>query len=312
MQMLPPLKPPALRAGDAIRIVSLASPVDEAKLERGGQALAQLGYAPKMDRASVLAREGFFAGSTGDRVEALKRALCEPGSRAILCARGGYGSTYLLDRLRDLQAPPKIFCGFSDITSAQIFLWQRFGWVTFYGPMAASGFDGGANAPGGYDRESFVSAVAGTTQGWSMDLRGESLVPGEADGIILGGCLTLIETTLGTPWELQTDGAILVLEDRDMKPYQVDRALMHLRQAGKFDGVVAVICGEFPGGGAPPGTATVKDVVERVLATLGVPIVWGAAVGHTSRPMLTIPLGVGARVSAGARTKLEILEPAVV
>ena len=120
----------------------------------------------------------------------------------------------------------------------------------------------------------------------------------------------MIETSLGTPWELETVGAILVLEDRGMKPWQVDRALMHLKQAGKFRGVAGIILGEFPECGAPEGSETVRDVARRVLGPLGVPIIWGAPVGHAERPMLTLPLGVWARLSTDGETRLEILEPA--
>lgn len=308
--MLQPLKPPALQPGDAIRVLSLASPVEEARLERGCDELMRLGYAVRADRGSVLARDGFFAGAPSGRVEALKEGICEDESRAIFCTRGGYGSNYLLDSLQHLRAAPKIFCGFSDVTSVQTFLWQKFRWVTFYGPMVAAGMDRGANAPGGYDRASLVNALTETKRGWSIDLKGEWLASGSADGMLLGGCLTLVESTLGTPWALDTQDAILVLEDRDMKPYQADRALMHLKQAGKLGGVAGVILGEFPGCDAVAGTATVKDVAQRILGTLGIPVVWGAAVGHTPRAMLTMPLGVRARLS-GSSPKIELLEPTV-
>ena len=177
--------------------------------------------------------------------------------------------------------------------------------------MAASGVDCGADSPGGYDRESFTSALTERNSGWTIDLRGESLVTGSADGVLLGGCLTLVQTSLGTSWELDAKGAILILEDRDMRPYQVDRALMHLKQAGKFDGVTAVVLGEFPGCDAPPGTETVKNVARRILGSLNIPVVWGAAIGHTERPMLTLPLGVRSRLSANDGAKIDLLEPAV-
>jgi muramoyltetrapeptide carboxypeptidase len=307
-----PVKPPALRLGDSVRIISLASPVDEIRLERGCAELARIGYEVKVDPARVLARDGFFAGPKSDRVQALKQAFCETDSRAILCARGGYGSNYLLRALDDLRASPKILCGFSDITSLQVFLWRTFGWVTFYGPMVGSGFDCGADSPGGYDGESFTRALTETEKSWTIDLRGESLAPGVAEGILLGGCLTLVQTSLGTAWEPHTNGAILILEDRDMKPYQVDRVLMHLKQAGKFDGLAAAILGEFPGCDAPPGTETVKDVARRILGSLEIPVVWGAAIGHTDRPMLTLPLGVRARLTTQETARLEFLEPAVI
>ncbi|MGA8143039.1 MAG: LD-carboxypeptidase [Candidatus Acidiferrales bacterium] len=305
-----PLKPPALRPGDAVRILSLASPVDEARLKNGSDELARLGYAVRLDRDSVLAQRGFFAGSAAARAGALKAAIAEPETRAIFCTRGGYGSNYLLDTLSVALASPKIFCGFSDITSLHVFLWQKFRWVTFHGPMVAAGLDRSANAAAGYDAESLTRALSESKQGWILDLKGEPLVPGVVEGTVLGGCLNLVEATLGTPWELDTRGAILILEDRAMKPWHVDRALMHLQQAGKFRSAKGFILGEFPESDPPAGTESVKDVVTRILGPLGIPIVWGAPVGHTSRAMLTLPLGVRARLSTDGQTKLDILEPA--
>jgi muramoyltetrapeptide carboxypeptidase len=308
--MPPPLKPPALRPGDGIRVLSLASPVQLDHLQKGCEELVRLGYAPETDRASVLANEGFFAGSAANRLFALNGAFADASTRAIFCSRGGYGSSYLLDGLTAAQAAPKILLGASDITALQIFLWQKFRWVTFYGPMVASNFDRGAGAPHGYDRASFARALTETKQGWHLDLSGEPLVPGICSGVLLGGCLTLVESTLGTPWELDTHGAILVLEDRGMKPYQVDRALTHLRQAGKFEGVAGIILGDFPECDAPAGSESVASVALRVLGPLNVPLVWGAPIGHTSRAMLTLPLGVRAELSATGPGVLRILEPA--
>jgi len=305
-----PLKPPALRPGDGIRVLSLASPVKEDSLQKGCDELVRLGYTPKLDRASALARDGFFAGSAADRLAVLKQALSDSATRAIFCSRGGYGSNYLLDGLSVALAAPKILLGSSDITALQMFLWQKFRWVTFYGPMVASNFDRGAGAPHGYDAPSLSRALTETKQGWSLDLQGESLAPGDVEGVLLGGCVTLVEASLGTPWELDTSGSILVIEDRAMKPYQVDRALMHLKQAGKFRGVMGIILGDFPECDAPAGGETVRDVARRILSPLGVPIVWGAPIGHTSRAALTLPLGVRAALSTNGRAQLKILEPA--
>jgi len=304
-----PLKPRALRSGDAIRVLSLSSPVAEERLKSGCDELARLGYAPKLDRDEVLAKHGFFAGSAESRCNALKAAIAEKDTQAIICTRGGYGSNYLLDCLRLEGTAPKILCGFSDITSLHAYLWQNFRWVTIHGPMVAAGLDHGADAPEGYDPESFERALA-ASKGWSVALKGESISAGSSEGTLLGGCLNLVEATIGTPWELDTRGSILILEDRAMKPWQVDRALMHLKQAGKLRGVTGIVLGDFPESNPPAGTETVKDVVRRVLAPLGIPIVFGAPIGHTSRPMLTLPLGVQARLSADGEGKLEILEPA--
>jgi muramoyltetrapeptide carboxypeptidase len=303
-------KPHALRPGDPIRIISLASPVEEDRLRKGSDELAKLGYEPKLDRETVLARDGFFAGSTAGRVTALQEALTETSTRAVICSRGGYGSNYLLEGLSVALTSAKLFIGYSDLTSVQILLWQKFRWVTLYGPMVAAGLDKGAEAPEGYDRDSLLRAVAETKQGWTMDLKGEILSPGAAEGTLLGGCLTMIETSVGTPWELDTHGSILVLEDRSMKPWQVDRALMHLKQAGKFRGLAGIILGEFPDSAAPAGSETVKEVARRILGPHGIPVVWGAPVGHCSRPMLTLPIGVRARLSTDRGTRLDILEPA--
>jgi muramoyltetrapeptide carboxypeptidase len=262
----------------------------------------------------ALARAGgsFFADSAANRLRALRSALEDSGTRAVFCSRGGYGSNYLIEGLDSAPAAPKIFLGASDITSLQAFLWQKFRWVTFYGPMVASNFDQGAGAEHGYDRASLVSALTATEQGWTLDLQGEPLITGSARGILFGGCLTLLETTLGTPWEIETNGAILVLEDRGMKPYQVDRALMHLKQAGKFRAVEGIVLGDFPECEGPAGDETVHDVVRRVLSDSEIPIVWGAPIGHTSRPMLTIPLGVLAELSSEGKGALRILEPACI
>ncbi len=305
-----PLKPPALYPGDGIRVLSLASPVQEDRLQKGCDELTRLGYAPRVDCSSVLARDGFFAGSAAGRLALLKKALSEVATRAVLCARGGYGSNYLLDDFPPAPEAPKILLGASDITSLQIFLWQKFRWVTFYGPMVATNFDRGPGAAHGYDPVSLAKAMTETKEGWIMDLRGNEMFPGSVEGILLGGCLTLVETTLGTPWELDTRGAVLVLEDRAMKPYQVDRALMHLKQAGKFREIAGIILGEFPECDAPAGSETAEDVARRILGPLRVPVIWGAPIGHTSRAMLTLPLGVRAALSTSGRGVLRILEPA--
>jgi muramoyltetrapeptide carboxypeptidase len=278
----------------------------------------RLGYQPRADREAVLARSSFFAGSSQVRANEFREALTEPETRAIFCNRGGYGANYLIDELGSAPlAPPKILLGCSDVTTLQIFLWQTRGWVTFYGPMVATNFCRGAGASHGYDCESLNHALTETRSGWRLHLQAEPLEPSASNetaaGTLLGGCLTLIETALGTPWELQTDGAILVLEDRGMKPYQVDRSLMHLKQAGKFRAVAAVILGDFPDC-APAASAdeTVRDVARRILGPLGIPVVWGAPIGHTDRAMLTIPLGVraGLSVNRSGAPSLEILEAA--
>jgi muramoyltetrapeptide carboxypeptidase len=305
-------KPRALTSRSVLMPFAPASPADFGKVVTGAEELRHLGF--QVADSTPLSPEGYFAGSESGRRNELLSELDRDDVNALVAVRGGYGSNYLLDNL-EVRRPeaPRIILGYSDLTSLQAYLWKRYAWVGFYGPMLAAGLDGGAGAPKGYDKESLRTALGKTDGGWTLKLRSEALVGGEAVGRIVGGCMTLVETTLGTPWELDTRGSILLLEDRGMKPWQVDRSLMHLKQAGKFDGVQGIVLGEFPECDAPgSGSATVRDVCVRILGALHVPMAFGAAVGHTMRPMLTVPLGVRARLRASGEGELEILEPAVV
>src|SRR5260370_40835345 len=112
--------------------------------------------------------------------------------------------------------------------------------------MVVGGFNAGSGVRKGYDENSFLRAVGRTEGGWKLRRRGEAVLAGKSLGRVLGGCMTLLEATIGTPWELDTNDSILVLEDRAMRPYQVDRVLMHLKQAGKFEGVRGIVLGDFP------------------------------------------------------------------
>jgi|HubBroStandDraft_4_1064222.scaffolds.fasta_scaffold29597_2 muramoyltetrapeptide carboxypeptidase len=304
-------KPKALRAGSRLAVFAPASPGTDAAEERGLAELARLGFSVARRVQSV--SEGYFSAPVAERREELVNALTDPQIDGLIALRGGYGSNYLLaERLASEIATPKCLIGFSDVTSLQVFFWQRCGWTSIYGPMVAAGLETGSGAAKGYDQASFLHAIGATDGAWEVALHGEVLASGDAQGTLLGGCMTLLETTIGTPWELDTRDSILLLEDRGMKPWQVDRALIHLRQAGKFDGVRGIVMGDFPDCGAPvAGSPTVVDVCQRILKPLGIPIVFGAPVGHTSRPLLTIPLGVRARLRASETGGLEILEAAV-
>ncbi len=305
-------RPRALARDAVLAAFSPASPAEHEKVQAGIAELVRLGF--RVNNGASLTRDGYFAGSIDERQGELLEGLEHDEIGALVGVRGGYGSNYLLDDLEIAgDANPKIVLGFSDLTSLQIYLWQRWRWVTFYGPMLAAGFDAGAGAVRGYDQKSLLAALQNSGSGWELALQGEVMQAGDARGRLLGGCLTLVETSIGTPWELDTGGAILALEDRGMKPWQVDRALTHMRQAGKFKGVRGIVLGDFPECAAPvAGSPTVQDVCRRILSPLGIPVIFGTPFGHTERPMLTLPLGVNARLSAKGEGALEILEPAVV
>ena len=307
-----PRKPKALAAGSRLGVFAPASAADSVAMIAGLAELKRHGFQVVANQDSKA--EGYFAGASLERTNGFLGPLNSDQVDGLVALRGGYGSNYLLEfELEKSLANLKCVIGFSDLTTLQIFLWQRCNWVTFYGPMVAAGLNAGPDARKGYEESSFLQAVGRTEGGWKLRLRGQAVLAGQSMGRVLGGCMTLLEATIGTPWELDTKDSILVLEDRAMKPYQVDRVLMHLKQAGKFEGVRGVVLGDFPESEpAVAGGPTVREVCARILRPLGVPVVFGAPVGHTMRPMLTIPLGIRARLDADAEGTLEFLEPAVV
>jgi muramoyltetrapeptide carboxypeptidase len=306
-----PLKPKAISHGARIGIIAPASPADHVELIAGMAELKRNGFEIVANQRTE--PEGYFAGPAKERASGFLATVNSIEVDGVIALRGGYGSNYLLDFPLDKQlSKPKVLVGFSDLTTLQIYLWQKCNWVTFYGPMLAAGLSSGAGARKGYDEASFLQATGRPESGWKLRLKGEPVLAGQALGRVLGGCMTLLEATLGTPWELDTRDSILVLEDRAMRPYQVDRVLMHLKQAGKFEGVRGIILGDFPEcEPLLPGSPTVRDVCSRILRPMGIPIVFAAPIGHSVRPMLTIPLGIKAQLQADGEGTLEFLEAAV-
>lgn len=308
-------KPPALRRGETIGIVAPASPIERELLERGIRELEGIGYQVAVSEPA-LARRGFFAGEHAQRAEAFLGYLQEPRVRAIFCARGGYGSNYLAEYLtarpilRKLQLlPPKIVMGYSDITTLLLFLHQKLGWVTFQGPMVTREFAGGEIF---YHRSAMERVLSSEPSGVAIETTAISLRPGVAEGRLFGGCLPMLTATLGTPQEVDTREAILLLEDIDEKPFRIDRMLFQLRLAGKFRGVRAVIFGEMPGcGGGTHALEGLRSVILDAFAGLDIPIVFGVPFGHTRQGCLTLPLGVRARLSAQEQVSLLLLESAV-
>lgn len=306
-----PRKPKALAAGSRLGVFAPASPAESVEMIAGLAELKRHGFQVVANQDTKA--EGYFAGPSLERANGFLGTVNSDQVDGLVALRGGYGSNYLLEfELEKSLAQLKCVIGFSDLTTLQIFLWQKCRWITFYGPMVAAGLNAGAGMRKGYDENSFLQAVGRTESGWKLRLKGEPVLAGQSMGRVLGGCMTLVEATIGTPWELDTKDSILVLEDRAMRPYQVDRVLMHLKQAGKFEGVRGIVLGDFPESEpAVAGAPTVREVCSRILRPLGVPIVYGAPIGHTVRPLLTIPLGINARLDADGEGTLEFLEPAV-
>ncbi len=295
MPHVAPIRPPMLRPGDIVGIVAPASNIDPKSLAAGCEHLGRLGYVPYyLD--SIFERDLFFAGSVARRVAELEHMFANPEVRAIVCARGGYGSNHVLPHLniKKLLANPKPFIGYSDITTLLTFFADN-GLVAFHGPMVAKDFA----HEDGIDLESW-STVLGSLSGYEKDFgrdEVEALIQGEAQGTLYGGCLSMLVASLGTPYEIDTRGTILFLEDVNAKPYQVDRMLMQLKLAGKFEEVRGVIFGEMLDCIQPSGQDyRLQEIILRILTEFQIPVAYGFPSGHVRRANHVLPFAVNGRL----------------
>src|SRR5258706_6035874 len=311
---VPRVKPPALKPGDTVGIVAPASNVKRSDLEAGCEGLRRAGYRPfYLD--SILEQDLYFAGSVDRRARDLEEMFARDEVRAIVCARGGYGANYLLEELdlEKIKAHPKIFVGYSDLTTLLTYFSDAAGLVTFHGPMVAKDW---VHDDDGVDLISWQAALAGTAA-WEPALGAGSgakgLVEGTAEGILYGGCLSILVASLGTPYEIRTEGTILFLEDVAAKPFQIDRMLMQLKLAGKLDGVQGIVFGEMRDCVQTANQGyTLEEVVLRVVGDLGVPVAYGVRSGHVTAGNITLPIGVRAGLTVrDGQVRLKILEAAV-
>jgi muramoyltetrapeptide carboxypeptidase len=302
------LKPPALRRGDTIGVVAPASNVKREDVEAGIARLQELGYRVVVGD-SVFAHDLYFAGSPEARARDLRAMFEREDVDAIVAARGGYGSNYLLPLidLEVIRRNPKPLIGYSDVTSLLTWIFDETGLVTFHGPMVAKDF---AHEDGA-DLESWFAAVDGNAS-WSVNQM-RTLKPGEADGTLYGGCLSILVASLGTPYEIETGGTILFFEDIGTKPYQIDRMLMQLKLAGKFDGVKGIVFGAMQDCVQPGGQGyALEEVIVRVVGDLGIPVAFGLPSGHVPTRNITLPFGVKAHLRASQDSAtLTMLEAAV-
>jgi len=301
--------PRALRPGDKVGIAAPASNVQRETLEAGCDGLRRAGYEPFYFE-SILERDLYFAGSAERRARELEDMFARDDIRAIICARGGYGSNYVLPRvdLKTIAAHPKIFVGYSDLTTLLTTFTDTANFVTFHGPMVAKDFA----LADGVDFASWQNAVTGSAE-WKIgdDSAAKPLVAGEAEGTLYGGCLSILVAALGTANDIRTEGTILFLEDIAAKPFQIDRMLMQLKLAGKLTEVRGIIFGEMLDcRQSPTQDYTLEEVVLRVVGDLGIPVAFGLRSGHVSRANITLPFGVRARLEVGGEVNLTILESA--
>ncbi len=306
------IKPKALRRGDTIGIVAPAGPANLEELEKGVRRLERIGFRVILGK-SVKKRARYMAGTDEERAADLMRMFQNPDVRAVLCARGGFGTSRVLPRLDEkaIRRHPKILVGSSDVTVMLNHFRQRFGWITFHGPMVASNFGQRTSAlTETWFRRILMKDAASVGRrpiavGGVVCLRG-----GRAQGRLAGGCLTMLCSSLGTPYEVGTEGTILLLEDVGEAPYRIDRMLTQLKAASKFKGVRGVVFGKMPGC-RPPASSRyrLEEVILDVLEDVRVPILFGFPAGHGGE-QVTLPLGVRAELD-GDRASLTLLEGAV-
>jgi muramoyltetrapeptide carboxypeptidase len=271
-------------------VAALSGPVDPEKLEAGLAALRRLGFEPVL-ADNALARRGYLAGTDEERLAGFHRLAADPDLRAIFFSRGGYGVPRILPGLDwDLLARhPRAYVGYSDLTPFLTGIVQRLGLVAFHGPLVVGELARGLEPE---EEASLMDALAGRYpaevpfQGWLRE--------GTCAGPLLGGCLSLLAATVGTPWFPDLENAVVFWEEINEAPYRVDRMLTHLRLSGNLAGIAGMIVGHT---GTNPGIDW-PAVIDESLSGYSLPLAWGLPAGHFPRNW-TLPLGLPARLEAG-------------
>lgn len=299
-----------LNAGDRVALVAPASSFPVAELAAGVAELARLGLEAVHDE-SIFDKDRFVAGSAQVRAKAIQKAWADPSIGALVAMRGGYGSAEVLPLLDPdlLRRSRKALIGYSDITAILSFYHQH-GLTAIHGPMIDRRLSKG---PSAYDESSFRRVVMSAEP--AGELRPELLEvlrPGAASGTLLGGTLTQLVSSLGTPWAFAAaPGCVLFLEDIGERPYRIHRMLTQLLQAGIFNHASAIVFGEFPGCDEPGGEPAIRDVLRDFTAGFAGPVLFGFPSGHTAGATWTLPFGVRAEIIGSAAPAVIITEAAV-
>ncbi len=287
---------PALRSEGTIALIAPAGPA-ELDVEKAGQWMRARGYELRIF-PSVYERDGYLAGSDDTRLNDLHAAFAAPHIDAIFCLRGGYGTPRLLDRLDFdlLRHNPKPFVGYSDLTAVHLAISRYAGFVTFHGPMFNIDLLGGKQQP----TESALFSMlrgdlgAGSVLAHPVAYPLTTIAPGIACGRLLGGNLSMIAAVMGTPFEIDAEGIILLIEDVNEPIYRIDRLLTHLRLAGKLAQVAGVLVGDVAG----VDKAALERLLKQTFEPLCIPVLAGWRSGHCD-PNLTLPMGAMVRLDAG-------------
>ncbi|WP_422736186.1 S66 peptidase family protein [Micromonospora sp. WMMD729] len=295
------VRPPVLRPGDTVLLVSPSGPTSPERVARGVELLTGWGLRP-IPAPNAYARHGYLAGTDDLRAADLNAAFADPAIRGVICTRGGYGAQRIVDAI-DMAAvrrDPKVVAGFSDITALQLALWRGARLAGVHGPGAAWRDERTPLRSAESLHAALMTTEPVTVEAVPTEETFDVRVPGRATGTLLGGNLCLIAASIGTPDLPDLTGAVLLIEDVQEPPYKVDRMLTHLRRAGALDGLAGVAVGQFTDCGDGWDT-TIVDVLTERLGDLGVPVLGGLPIGH-GQDQLTVPVGTEALLDTETNT----------
>jgi muramoyltetrapeptide carboxypeptidase len=310
------IKPPVLNPGDTIGLVAPASPVDNIQLNKGIAQLRSMGFKIHLgNTVRKLLSRGFLAAPDKERAEDINMAFEDESINAIFSIGGGYGSLRILQLLdyEKIKLNPKIFVGYSDITALLIAIHQKTGLIVFHGPMVAPDFPNLTEYTKNYMIKALmkiepIGDVENPAEGPFIRVINE----GRAEGEIIGGNLSLIVSTLGTPYEIDTKGKILFIEEVNEEPYRIDRMLTQLILSKKLSEAAGIIICEIRNyeQKVPKSTLTLDEVIQDRIGSIKVPAIYGLCCGHGLNK-ITIPIGVKASLDA-THARLTIMEAAVI
>ena len=287
-----------LRRGSRVAVVSPASAAKRELVELGVVRLRAFGYEPVVMPHTLLRGPLYYAGTAEERVAYLHAAFADEAVAGIFCTRGGWGSVELLPLLdKDLiKANAKVFVGYSDHTSLHAWFWSECGMLTFYAPMVAADW----SREDGVELRTWRAAVEGDGA-WSVgaDDGMRVLREGEAEGRLLGGCLSILTEALGTPWALRIEEpCVLFVEDIGTKPYKWDRFLQHWKFAGKMEHVRGVVFGDMSANVEPEEMELLEAACLHALGDFAGPVAMGLKCGHVERENRSLPLGARVKMSS--------------
>ncbi|MGV2938937.1 LD-carboxypeptidase [Mesobacillus sp. LC4] len=296
------IKPTRLKKGDTVAVIAPASPPNKENLKRGLKFVEDLGLNYKLGK-SLYSEYGYLAGNDEARLADLNEMFLDDEIKAIICAGGGYGTARIASALDydAIKNNPKIFWGYSDITFLHTAIRQQTGLITFHGPMLAS--DIGKEEADQISKDTFKQLFAPAELNYDSTISQiEELVPGSAEGPLVGGNLSLLSSSMGTPFEINTEGKILLIEDINEEPRAVDRMLNQLYMAGKLQESAGIIIGDF--NNCVPErelSLSLEEVIDHYIQLAGRPALKGFKMGHCS-PHIGVPLGAPATMNTKEKT----------